>query len=237
MRVWVVILVCGCGRLAFDPLGGVGIPGTGDAGDPTGDGGGDGGGGDGGPGTDGSTTLTCTDPGDGTRFSGGGFCGSWTPVITNAGLSVSSGTLQIAPNANDAGALGGCSTSSTLTASGVFAQVIQALPSTSGKTFLRMFAASGAFEISVQNGVLSALSPPAAMTNQAFDPVAEQWWRMRPVNGHVRFEVSPDAMTWTTITESVAAAPTLISIEAAATTTSAETIPGVAKLGPIDICP
>src|SRR6187549_2689648 len=104
MRAVLLLLVCACGRVSFDPL--QGPPALDDSGAegmnmPIDDSGNN---------IDGIQSGNCTDPGSGSTFPGGLPCSNWqaTPTMINAGMSESAGTLSVTPNPNSTGAQGYC---------------------------------------------------------------------------------------------------------------------------------
>src|SRR5262245_15631204 len=84
--------------------------------------------------------AACIDPGNGTSFDGTMPCESWgMPQVASAVLTQMNSTLVIAPNVSTNGAVGSCVRNNVpFGPGGAIAEVIQAVPSPSGWTALRL---------------------------------------------------------------------------------------------------
>ncbi len=229
--VWRCALLAGlvaCGKIGFDAADGGAGPGGGDGSGSGSDGSGSGG------------VPGCIAPGDGYTFPGGLPCGSWgTPIANNAGMSESNGSLSVTPNANSAGAKGGCSRANvTFTAAGVFAEVQQTLDANAptAETALQLQFAGTTVSMTATQGVLEC-TDGTNMSNLPYDPVAERWWRIRPAGTDLAFDVSPDGSHWTELSTSQAPPATTATVQLVAFTTNGEPSPGVAIFDGIDVCP
>lgn len=224
------IAIGACGRVSFDPLGG------GDGGGSTTGDGGSGSGGDGGGGTDSSLACTNTDPS--TTFPGGIPCANWggNAAFNNAGLSESSGTLIITPNASSAGASGRCQRDNVaISASGAFVEVSQVLAGTSSTTRLEAVWGGQVYFIGTENNGMRAGNVTQGVTFTG--GAVQRWWRIRPTNGEVHFEYSPDGMAWTDFAL-IGGIPTgMASLRVVATTPNAEAAAGAARFESVNVCP
>ena len=220
-----LVVAAACGRIAFDATSNV----TSDA--PIGDG----------RARDGTGVTFEDGPGVGCSsdaFASAPPCTGWGTVIATAATVSQANGLTIAPNANDATAIGGCLHAATaFGAGGVFADVGQLL--TQGDTAIAITGAGVTFTMSAANGTVVGMSEPGQVSVPLFlyDASADRYWRMRPSGGFVAYETSPDASTWTLHYTSTNAAPATVSIELDAQTPAAEPAPGTAIFRAITACP
>lgn len=231
-----LFLVCACGRIGFDATGGAGPGGddqNSDGGTST-DGGGSG---------SGSGTAMCTGMiTPASTFPGGIACGNWgaNQQVTNAGISESSGTLTITPNANSGGAEADCLHSNvTMTSAGTTAEVSQILAGTSSQTRLELIWGGETYFIGGQNNTLhyGAVSAGVDLTRGAFNLAQHRWWHMYVAAGSLHWEISGDGINWTDIGD-IGANPTgLASLRVVGRTPNAEAAPGSAKFESVNYCP
>ncbi len=213
-RLVVGVCVAGCGRLGFDPGGGSS-------------------GGDGG-------TAGCLDPGDGDIFPDGVPCGSWGMPITNsAEVTQTAGQLKVTPDANTFGASGGCSrTNVMVTSGGAFVEVEQTLNASAmtGLTAMQLEYSSVTLRLGVLGGMLD-VNDGSNDSTSPYDPVAQRWWRIRPVDNRMSFEVSADGMQWAQVHELPVVPSGPAQLDVVALTALAEPAPGTAIFDGVDVCP
>jgi hypothetical protein len=226
VRVLALVVIAGCGRIGFGDGTDTGVPGgdgsSPDSITPIGDG----------------MFSGCVDPGIGDSFTGLIPCNPWgNPIVQNAGLNVSNGTLQVTPNANNANAKGGCTRASVpFGAAGVFVEVSQVTPNAT--TYISLTGTS-MLSILVSGSEISPVESGSMMVPIIpYDPVAHRWWRIRPNGAHAIFEGSPDGRTWNTLyVGTTASVPATVTVEFGAQTATAVPMPGAAKFESIDVCP
>lgn len=218
-----------CGRVGFETFG--------DGGSSGGDGSssnGDARGGDGGD----ASTSGCVVANPSTTFPGGLPCADWggNAAFTNAGLSESSGTLVITPNANAAGAFGRCQRDGVVPGTGgAFAEVSQVLSGSTSTTRLELVWGGETFFIGARNSVMVAGAVNIGVTFTG--GTIARWWRMRLTAGMMVFEQSMDGTTWTSFAQMSVAATGAASLRVVATTPSAEPTPGMARFESVNVCP
>lgn len=222
-----------CGRVGFDPsrdgdIGGSGDGGTiGEAG-TNGDAGANGDGG----------TSACVAAVPATTFPGGFPCANWSANTqqTNGGLSESSGTLTLTPNANSVGASVGCQRDNvTITAAGVFTEVSQVLVGTSSTTRFEAVWGGETYYIGTQNNGMRAGAVNVGVTFSGGN--VARWWRIRPAGGLLHFEYGDDGRTWNDFAQ-IGGIPTGVArLRVVAATPSAEAAPGAAKFESVNVCP
>lgn len=238
--MWILVAVCACGRIGFDPFSG-GV-------DPTGDGGGTDG--QGPPDPDGSidssvdastiiSQTTCTPPGNACSFPGGLPCSCWgTPMMVNAGLSESAGTLTVTPNADTIGAQGSCLRSATpFPAAGAIVEISSVVSGAQGLTAIQIGGSPDVYQLAVYNGNLIAEDGSGTLITTPYAAVPMRWWRIRPSGGGVIFETSPDGRTWTTLTTSARAPSTSYAVRLIGGTIGGQAAPGSAKFESVNDCP
>ncbi|GEM_PF-2621449 len=230
LSLYAVIAISACGRVGFDPLGGGDGGGSmiGDAGSGSGS--------DGGGGID--SGLLCTNTTPSTTFPGGLPCVNWggSSSFVNAGLSESSGTLVITPNVNTAGATGSCQRSTVVIGpAGAFAEVSQVLSGAASTTRLEAVWGGQVYYIGTENNGMRAGNVTLGVTFSG--GTVQRWWRIRPTNGEVHFEHSPDGVMWTDFAL-IGGIPTgTASLRVVATTPNAEAAPGTARFESVNVCP
>jgi hypothetical protein len=185
--------------------------------------------------SDGASMVGCIDPGDGDPFTSGTPCSKWgSMVMLQTALTESSGALLAVPTPTVADAHGGCTrTAVPFTAAGVFVEISR--PLTNGDTEL----SAGGFAMSIRSGQMLALVEPGESTSPTvpYDPFAMRWLRLRPSNGRVAFEYSPNGTAWTIARTSTTPAPADADVTVGARTPNVEVMPGVAQIEGINVCP
>ena len=222
-RAWWLV-VAGCGRIGFDPLGGSA---NGDA-------------------YDGDAIVTstnCVSPGNPERFptqaqaclgwGGTGGAGAFTMVQ-------SAGTLTITIPAGDAQAEGACAGTVVPFAHGVFAEISQI---TDSPVLTYLEAISGSRDLSIQGSTSLGLTFYDDFTSLVpelpYDPVAMRWWRIRPdeTGTATVFETAPDGLMWTTQATSSAPPGTVTPRIRANPSGLASATPTSAIFNGVDACP
>jgi hypothetical protein len=222
----IVWCLCSCGRVSFDPLF------TGDGGGSNGDGGGNGdgsGSGDGGSGA-------CVGAVPATTFPGGLPCANWggNAAFSNAGLSESSGTLIISPNANTTNANGRCQRDGvTFGPAGAWTEVSQVLAGASSTTRLELVWGTQTYYIGAENGGMRAGTAGVTLSGGAI----ARWWKMWPVGNQIHYETSADGITWDNLGFMGANQTGTASLRVVASTPNPEAAPGTARFESVNVCP
>jgi len=227
-----LLLVCACGRVAFDPL--QGPPALDDSGI-------EGMSADDGPMTsDDAPTGACTAPGDtGSTFPGGLPCSNWqaTPTMINAGISESSGQLSITPNANTTGAQAYCTKNNVPFGPGGAIVEVSVVLNGSAITAIQLGLGPTALSMVVQNGMLIAQDASGDKGMVAYSTTTTRFWRIRPNTGSgVIFEYG-DGMTWTKLGVSAQTPQATYNTLLLAGEIGAIANPGTARFESVNLCP
>ncbi|MEP6866087.1 MAG: hypothetical protein ABJE66_36040 [Deltaproteobacteria bacterium] len=223
MRSVIALLACvACGRVGFGAFAGDGGGGGDDAG---------------GSGSGSDLSNTCSSPGYGDTFEEALPCNAFgMPVVTNGGLATSNGTLTITPNAS-ANTMVGCARSNAAFGpAGAFVEVSQVLPAP-GQTLLLVQIGVKTAAIVVTPPFLRFVDWNGNTVMTAYDPTAMRWWRLRPVDGGLYAETSPEGKTWTRIASSSPGVSGSGTVAIYVQTDTTNTAPGTAKVEGIDVCP
>jgi hypothetical protein len=220
-RVTGLLICAACGRVGFDASGDGGGPGGSGTGSGSGPGSGD--------------PLTgCADPGYGDTFLEIIPCNAFgTAILQNGNFTISNGTLGLSPSPNIDSMLGCMRAAGAFGPAGTFAEISKVLPN--GQTELVIASGVATFGMIQQNGLLGYTDSTGATAFKPFDQVAMRWWRLRPINNHVRAEYSANGIDYTTLAESTSAAMATVSIQVAVA--SNDPAPGTATIEGIDVCP
>jgi len=180
---------------------------------------------------------TCISPGYGDTFDEIEPCNAFgMPLVTNGGLATANGTLTITPNAS-ANTMVGCARANAgFGAAGAFVEVSQAAPSPGG-TVLAVQIGGSTAGITVAPPLIAYIDPSANTVKTSYDPAAMRWWRLRPVDGGLAAETSPDGRTWTRFASSGTAFTGTGTVVIYVQTDTSNVDPGTAKVEGIDVCP
>ncbi|MDQ3333767.1 MAG: hypothetical protein M4D80_01175 [Myxococcota bacterium] len=221
MRV-VLLLVCACGRIAFDPVGQLALDDSGAEGMMPGDG---------------SGMTGCIEPGAGTTFPGGPACSTWGGNVTmiNASVSEASGTLSITPNPNTAGAQGTCLKNNAAFGAGGAIVEVSAILDGNSLTGIQLGGGATALSMVAQNGTLLAQDASGTKGMVAYNAATTRFWRIRPQSGVV-FEYG-DGTTWTQLGTSTQMPQATYNVTLIAGEITAVAMPGTARFESVNLCP
>ena len=229
MRV-LLLLLCSCGRVAFDPL--QGPPALDDSGA-------EGITGDGTLGTEMTVSANCTAPSDsGSTFPGGLPCANWqgNASFSNAGLSETGGQLQITPNANTAGAQGSCLKNAVPYGTGGAIIEVSAVLNGTAITSIQLGLGGTALSIVQQSGNLLAQDASGDRGSVAYSAAAMRFWRIRPTGNGSIFEYG-DGMTWSMLGTSAQPPQATYDIRVIAGEIGGIPNPGTARFESVNLCP
>lgn len=231
MRV-LLLLLCSCGRVAFDPVQGPpalddsGAEGMNMPGDGTNN-------------NEMSISANCTAPSDtGSTFPGGLPCANWqgNPSFTNAALSESGGQLSITPNANTVGAQGMCLKNAVPYGMGGAIVEVSAVLNGTAITSIQLGLGATALSIVQQSGNLIAQDASGDRGMVAYNAAAMRYWRIRPSGNGSIFEYG-DGMTWTMMGTSAQAPQANYDIRVIAGEIEGIPNPGTARFESVNLCP
>ncbi|MEO8841055.1 MAG: hypothetical protein ABI591_22645 [Kofleriaceae bacterium] len=220
-RVLVLVALTACGRFGFDPVNGAGGD---DAGNGSGSGSGD-------------VLAGCLSPGYGDGFDEIQPCAQFgNSMVVNGGMNVSNSQLTITPNANSQTSIGCNRSSATFTRPGTFVEISQILPQP-GQTLLGITSSVDNAGFVAFMGLLAYTDTSGADVAQPYDPIADRWWRIRPISTGTIAEVSANGTAWTTFARSSLMLGSPVTIALYAQTDTNDPTPGTAVIQGIDVCP
>jgi hypothetical protein len=227
-----LIVAAACGRIGFDPLRPSGDDDNGGDAPSSGDGASSGSGG-------------CANPGVGDSFDSATVCDWGSATGSNTVLTQSGGALVMTPEPDVIPAIAACGRDNVpFTSAGLFAEVSSVVENFTSLEYVDGSGGDWVIE-DVGSGFGSAAASGLAVFQPSsqigstvpYDPVAMRWWRMRPVDGFVVFETAPDGLTWTLVSTSTDAAPSIGLAQVAMLMRTPSADPGVARFEGVDVCP